>query len=127
MSSGALVKIINFRAYVLDCVTPVQPKGGILMLTGTVRCSRKTAHFLGAWLVSLALTGICSGICSAVAQEAIPSRTHLSQLAKLTASDGTSADYLGTSVSVSGNIVVIGVPGDPNGSNSAQGAGLRFR
>ena len=41
---------------------------------------------------------------------------------KLTASDGVSRDYMGTSVAVSGKVVVAGAPNHLVGSNSEQGA-----
>jgi FG-GAP repeat protein len=49
-----------------------------------------------------------------------------SQQAKLTASDGASADELGGAVAVSGDIVVIGASGDDVGVNSAQGSAYAF-
>ena len=42
-----------------------------------------------------------------------------SMAAKLTASDGTSSSYFGTSVSISGNTLVVGAPGNGNTSGAA--------
>jgi hypothetical protein len=41
------------------------------------------------------------------------------QAAKLTASDGAAHDYLGTSVSISGNTIVVGAPGANSGTGAA--------
>jgi probable HAF family extracellular repeat protein len=48
------------------------------------------------------------------------------QLAKLRASDGAALDYLGYSVAVSGNTVVVGAPIATIGSNIVQGAAYVF-
>jgi len=46
----------------------------------------------------------------------------VSQLAELTASDGSTGDDLAWSVSVNGNTIAVGAPNASIGSNSAQGA-----
>ncbi len=48
------------------------------------------------------------------------------QTAKLTASDGAAYDYFGISVSISGNMVVVGAFGGTVGTNSEQGAAYVF-
>jgi hypothetical protein len=50
----------------------------------------------------------------------------ISQLAELTASDGQAGYFLGTSVSVSGNVAVVGAPYATVGSNVLQGAAYIF-
>jgi autotransporter-associated beta strand protein len=50
----------------------------------------------------------------------------MSQTAELTASDGLSSDWFGTSVSTSGNTVVVGAPGTTVGGNGGQGAAYVF-
>ncbi len=47
---------------------------------------------------------------------------NMTQTAKLTASNGNAGDFLGFSVSISGNTVVAGAPGATVGSNAQQGA-----
>src|SRR5687768_11292448 len=44
------------------------------------------------------------------------------QQAKLTAADGQSSDAFGTSVAISGNIAVVGAPGDDAGANLNEGS-----
>ena len=51
---------------------------------------------------------------------------NMTQTAKLTASDGAAGDYFGSSVSISGNTVVVGAPDAKVGSNSQQGAAYVF-
>ncbi len=51
---------------------------------------------------------------------------NMTQTAKLTASDGAADDYFGTSVSISGNTVVVGAPDANVGSNNNQGAAYVF-
>ena len=48
------------------------------------------------------------------------------ETAKLTASDGAFADFLGTSVGISGEVVVAGASGDDVGSNQDQGSAYVF-
>ena len=51
---------------------------------------------------------------------------NMTQTAKLTASDGAAGDAFGTSVSISGNTVVVGAPSATVGTNSPQGAAYVF-
>ena len=51
---------------------------------------------------------------------------NMTQTAKLTASDGAAGDDFGTSVSISGNTVVVGAPDATVGANSGQGAAYVF-
>ncbi len=51
---------------------------------------------------------------------------NMTQTAKLTASDGSAGNFLGLSVSISGNTVVAGAPGATVGSNAQQGAAYVF-
>ncbi|HEU4433080.1 MAG TPA: FG-GAP repeat protein [Pyrinomonadaceae bacterium] len=46
---------------------------------------------------------------------------------KLTASDGTTGDFFGNSVAVSGSILVVGAPFDSTGGHSAQGSAYVFK
>jgi len=48
------------------------------------------------------------------------------QQAKLTASDGAAYDEFGSSVSISGNLALIGAPADDNGVNTDQGSAYVF-
>ena len=48
------------------------------------------------------------------------------QQAELTATDGATPDYFGSSIAVSGNTVVVGAPQHTVGSNSTQGAAYVF-
>ena len=49
------------------------------------------------------------------------------QVTKLTASDGAANDYCGSSVSVSGDVIVVGIYGDDdNGPSSGSGYVYRF-
>jgi hypothetical protein len=48
------------------------------------------------------------------------------QLAELTASDGASGDFMGISVGISGQTVVVGAPGATVGANAGQGAAYIF-
>ena len=51
---------------------------------------------------------------------------HVTESAKLTASDGAAGDQFGSSVSISGNTVVVGAPDARAGSNDEQGAAYVF-
>ena len=50
----------------------------------------------------------------------------MTQTAKLTASDGAASDEFGSSVSISGNTVVVGAPDATVGGNTQQGAAYVF-
>lgn len=52
--------------------------------------------------------------------------TDMTQVAKLTASDGDSQDQFGLSVSISGNTIVVGAPCATVNGNSCQGAAYVF-
>jgi autotransporter-associated beta strand protein len=51
----------------------------------------------------------------------------ITQNVKLTASDGAASDVFGTSVSLSGNIGLVGATGDDIGANNQQGSAYVFR
>ena len=51
----------------------------------------------------------------------------ITQNVKLTASDGAASDFFGTSVSLSGNIGLVGATGDDIGANNQQGSAYVFR
>ncbi len=56
----------------------------------------------------------------------VKSKNSATQVAKLTASDGVPQDRFGTSVSISGNTIVAGVPDHTVGANQYQGAAYVF-
>ena len=56
------------------------------------------------------------------ASEVLESNTSWSQLARLSASDGTTSDYLGVSVAIDGDTVVVGALTATINGNTNQGA-----
>jgi len=80
----------------------------------------RTLRSVPIFILALALS---AGALDRRDQGAPPS---LAQLAELTASDGTSSDYFGWSVAISGNVVVVGAPDAQIGSNVGEGAAYVF-
>ena len=110
----------------------VQPPGGWVNMTQTAKLLASDGAANDAFGISVSITGdvaVVGGVfdddngsnsgSAYVFEKPLGGWVGMTQTAKLTASDGAANDQFGGSVSISGDVVVLGaVFGDDNGSNS---------